>query len=90
MASQKTVVASEVGTSSNLIQNGVDGFLLRPTEITSLSRLLLDVVSGQIDTEAVGRRARQKILQMFDTTKMVEETIQAYHAILLSTRKYRK
>jgi 1,2-diacylglycerol 3-alpha-glucosyltransferase len=90
MASRKTVVASEVGTSSNLIQNGVDGFLLRPTEINSLSRLLLEAVSGQIDVEAVGRRAREKILKIFDTSKMVDETILAYNDILLSSGRYRK
>jgi len=89
MASRKTVVASEVGTSSNLIQNGVDGFLLRPTEIHSLSRLLLEAVSGQIDTRTVGIRARDKILKMFDTSKMVEETVQAYFAILKAGKRYK-
>lgn len=90
MACGKMVIGSEVGTSSNVIQNGIDGFLLRPTEISALSRLLLDGVSGQIDTLAVGHRARQKILKMFDTTRMVEETIRAYFGILKSTGKYKK
>lgn len=90
MASRKTVVASEVGTSSDLIQNGVDGFLLRPTEIHSLSRLLLEAVSGQIDTASVGLRAREKILKTFDTSKMVDETVQAYFAILKATKRFKK
>jgi glycosyltransferase involved in cell wall biosynthesis len=90
MASCKTVIASEVGTSSNLIQNGYDGFLLRPTEIHSLSRLLLEAVSGQIDTKAVGERAREKVLKTFDTSKMVEETELAYYEILKASKKYRK
>ncbi|MDZ4676792.1 MAG: glycosyltransferase family 4 protein [Oligoflexia bacterium] len=90
MACSKTVIASEVGTSSNIIENGVDGFLLRPTEIGTLSRLLLEIVSGQIDTKSIGERTRQKILKMFDTKWMVDETIQAYQNILLSTGKYKK
>jgi 1,2-diacylglycerol 3-alpha-glucosyltransferase len=90
MACRKMVIASEVGTSANLIKSGVDGFLLRPTEIASLTRLLLEAVSGQIDTETIGRMAREKILKMFDTQAMVTETIGAYRQILKSTGKYRK
>jgi 1,2-diacylglycerol 3-alpha-glucosyltransferase len=90
MASCKTVIASEVGTSSNVIENGVDGFLIRPTEIHSLSRLILEAVSDQVDTKTVGAKARQKILKMFDTAQMVDQTIQAYQEILLATGKYKK
>lgn len=89
MASCKTVIASEVGTSANAIDSGVNGFLLRPTEIGPLSRLLLEAVSDQIDTASIGERARQKILKMFDNTRMVDQTIQAYRKILLATGKYR-
>jgi 1,2-diacylglycerol 3-alpha-glucosyltransferase len=90
MACRKTVIASEVGTSSNVIQNAIEGFLLRPTDIGALSRLLLELVSGQIDTSTLGARARDKILKMFDTKRMVDETIMAYQQILNSTGKYSK
>ncbi len=82
MAAEKTVIASEIGTSRQMIENGNDGFLLRPTEIAALSRLLLQIVSDQIDTRAIGVRARQKILKMFDNNRMVEQTIDAYKKIL--------
>ena len=88
MACRKVVIASEVGTSSNLIKSGSDGFLLRPTEIASLTRLLLEAVSGQIDSAAIGLQAREKILKMFDTQAMVDETVSAYRKILKSTGKY--
>ncbi len=90
MANCKTVVASEVGTSSNVIENGKDGFLIRPTDIPALSRLLLEVVSDQIDLKSIGIQARQKILKMFDTRRMVDQTINAYHDILFMTGKYKK
>jgi glycosyltransferase involved in cell wall biosynthesis len=82
MAAEKTVIASEVGTSSQVITPGIDGFLLRPTEIAALSRLLLQIVSDQIDIKSIGQRARQKILKMFDNQKMVEQTVETYKKIL--------
>lgn len=88
MAAERTVIASEIGTSRQVIENSVDGFLLRPTEIAALSRLLLQIVSDQIDTKAIGIRARQKILKMFDNNKMVDQTIEAYKKILLNSGKY--
>ena len=90
MACRKVVIASEVGTSGNVITNGVDGFLLRPTEIVSLTRLLLEAVSGLINIKVIGDGGREKILKMFDTKAMVDETIRAYHGILKSTGKYSK
>lgn len=90
MAAEKTVIASEIGTSSQVITNGLDGFLLRPTEIAALSRLLLQIVSEQIDTKTIGSRARQKILKMFDNQKMVEQTIETYKKVLLHSGKYKK
>jgi glycosyltransferase involved in cell wall biosynthesis len=86
MAAERTVVASEIGTSRQVIENSVDGFLLRPTEIAALSRLLLQIVSDQVDSRAIGVRARQKILKMFDNHRMVEQTIDAYKKIISSSR----
>jgi 1,2-diacylglycerol 3-alpha-glucosyltransferase len=89
MASGKLVVTSEVGTGSGVITTGLDGFLIRPTEIQSLTRILLDAVSGQIDIKAIGERARLKILKMFDSARIVDQTIEAYHKILAATGKYK-
>lgn len=90
MACCKMVIASEVGTSSHVIENGIDGFILRPTDILALSGLLLQAVSGQINTKAIGELARQKIIKMFDTTRMVDQTIRAYYQILRDSGKYKK
>jgi glycosyltransferase involved in cell wall biosynthesis len=86
MAAEKTVIASEVGTSRQMIDNGHNGFLLRPTEITALSSLLLQIVSDQLDTKIIGQNARKKVLKMFDNNQMVEQTIEAYLKILKRTR----
>jgi glycosyltransferase involved in cell wall biosynthesis len=90
MACCKTVISSPVGTSSHVIQNGTDGFLIRPTEIQPLSRLLVQIMSHQVDTRSIGEKARKKVLKMFDNEHMVDETINAYKSILLNAGKYKK
>ncbi len=89
MAAERVVIASEIGTSRQVIENGIDGFLLRPTEIAALSRLLLQIISDQVDSRAMGIRARQKILKMFDNNRMVDQTIEAYKKILKSSGIYK-
>ncbi|MBK9292994.1 MAG: glycosyltransferase family 4 protein [Oligoflexia bacterium] len=90
MAAEKIVIASDIGTSGQVITNGVDGYLLRPTEIAALSRILLQIVSEQIDSRSLGVRAREKILKMFDNQKMVEQTILTYKKILIQSGRYKK
>jgi glycosyltransferase involved in cell wall biosynthesis len=82
MAREKGVVASELGLSATIIENGVDGFLIRPSDLASLTRICLETVAGQIDTKSMGQKARRKILKMFDTTHMVDKTLEAYEACL--------
>ncbi|MCC6276305.1 MAG: glycosyltransferase family 4 protein [Oligoflexia bacterium] len=89
MACCKTVITSNVGTSPHVIQNGTDGFLVRPTEIGSLSRLLIQVVSHQVDTRSIGDKARKKVLKLFDNERMVDETMNAYKKILITCGKYK-
>ena len=40
-------------------------------------------------TVEIGDRARRKVINLFDTTKMVDETINAYFKILKRTGMYR-
>jgi 1,2-diacylglycerol 3-alpha-glucosyltransferase len=89
MTCKKIVIASEVGTGSGVITKGVDGFLIRPTEILSLTRILLESISGQVDTLVMGERAKQKILKMFDSKRIVDQTVQAYHKIMCNTKRYK-
>lgn len=90
MAQKKVIVGSEVSPISTIVENGHDGFLIRPADVGELSTLLLDVFNGQLPTLEIGDAARRKILNLFDTEKMVIETINAYYAILRGTGYYKK
>lgn len=90
MAQKKVVLGSEVSPIANIIEDGRDGFLLRPADADSMSNLLVEVFSGTMPADEIGDRARQKVVDLFDTPKMVLATIDAYRKILINTRMYKK
>ena len=90
MGQKKVIVGSEVGAMSSLVEDGVDGFLIRPADVSSLSQLLLDIFTGRLQTLEIGDRARRKVVNLFDPEKMVGETIKSYYSILRQSKYYKK
>jgi len=84
MAQKKVIIGSEVSPISHIIEDGVDGFLLRPADKESLASLLIEIFSGSIPTTELGERARNKVLELFDVRKMTELAINAYQQILVT------
>ena len=78
MAQKKVIIGSEVSPLANVVEDGLDGFLIRPADTHTLSELLLQVFNGQISTGTIGEHARQKVLNLFDSEKMLAQTLSAY------------
>lgn len=79
MAQKKVIVGSEVSPLATVVEDGLDGFLIRPADTFTLSELLLQVFNGQISTASIGENARQKVLNLFDSEKMLAQTLSAYN-----------
>ncbi len=86
MAQKKVVIGSEVSPMSTILEDGKDGFLIRPADIHSLASLIIEIFTGHLPVEEIGEQARRKATNMFDTAKLVNETIKAYHQILSHRR----
>ncbi len=82
MSQGKTIVGSEISALSSIVEDGIEGFLVRPADTATLSQLILDIFRGQLNTEEIGTRASMKVRDLFDTDKMVKTTIDAYNKIL--------
>lgn len=78
MAQRKVIVGSEVSPLANVVEDGVDGFLIRPADTHTLSELLLQVFNGQVMAAEMGEHARRKVLNLFDSEKMLNQTLLAY------------
>lgn len=90
MAQEKVIIGSEVSPISGIVEDGFDGFLIRPADIQSLSTLLIEIFAGNLPASEIGQRARKKVIDLFDTEKLVKETIAAYYKILINTNRYKK
>lgn len=86
MAQKKVIIGSEVSPISNIIEDGRDGFLLRPADTDSLATLLLEIFSGGLPTADIGERASEKVTNLFDPQKMVHSIEEAYQKILYHTK----
>ncbi len=78
MAQMKVIVGSEVSPLANVVEDGVDGFLIRPADTFTLAELLLQVFNGQVSAKEMGEQARLKVLNLFDAQKMLAQTLLAY------------
>lgn len=90
MAQKKVIIGSEVSPISTIVEDGRDGFLVRPADVNSLSTLLIQIFSDQLPTREIGENARNKTLNLFDMGKMVSQTVEAYRQTLWSTGWYEK
>ena len=82
MAQKKVIIGSEVSPVTNIIEDGKDGFLLRPADIDSLAQLLVELFSGTLPSLEIGQRARDKVTSLFDTKMMIQSVEGAYRKIL--------
>lgn len=91
MAQKKVVIGSELSPISEVIEDGVDGFLVRPADVETLSALLDKIMTGNgINREQIGEKARQKIVEAFNRNKMIDSLVDAYKQILRNSEKFKQ
>ncbi|MGZ3727549.1 MAG: glycosyltransferase family 4 protein, partial [Pseudobdellovibrio sp.] len=90
MAQKKVVIGSELSPISEVIEDKVDGFLVRPADVETLSVLLDRIIAGSINREQIGEKARQKVIDAFNRNRMIDSLINAYKQILLNSGKFKQ
>lgn len=89
MAQKKVIIGSEVSPIANVVEDGVDGFLIRPADTDALTQLLISIFSGETPVDDIGSKARTKVVDLFDPQKMIQSVSEAYRNILLRRGYYR-
>lgn len=84
MAKRKVIIGSELSPMANVIEDGQEGFLLRPADTGSLSQLLVELFSGTLPALEIGQKAREKVNNLFDPQKMIDALNESYLKILRS------
>ena len=78
MALQKPVVNTSIGWAQELINDGVNGFLVHPTETDFYVKRILKLFNNPLLCESMGKAARQQVEVNFDIVKNADINIEYY------------
>jgi glycosyltransferase involved in cell wall biosynthesis len=82
MAAGLPVIGSDIGGIKTLIEDGVTGLLVRPTDSQGLSRAIVMVLADRGRAILLARNAYYFIRENFSQEKMVDETERLYRECL--------
>jgi 1,2-diacylglycerol 3-alpha-glucosyltransferase len=78
MGQKKTVIGSELSPIATIIEDGQNGFLVRPADIDTLTDIITRLLNNELSLTATGEKAHQKVLDLFNVDKMVDSLLGAY------------
>lgn len=78
MAAGKPIVATDIIGNRELIEDGVSGMLVPPTDVKALATALLKLVRDATQSQRLGSQARKRVEQHFSVGRMVRETVDLY------------
>jgi glycosyltransferase involved in cell wall biosynthesis len=74
MASARPVVATEVGSVREVVDDGVTGILIPPDDAISMAQAIQRLVQHADDSRRMGEAGRLRVEQMFRLEQTVEST----------------
>lgn len=90
MVQKKVIIGSEMSSIAHIVEDGRDGFLIRPADTESLAHLLIEIFSQGLPVIDIGERAHEKVTNLFDSRKMIHSIEEAYQKILANTKVLKK
>ena len=78
MALQKPVVASNIGWATEIIEDGVDGFLVNPADHTTYANKIVALLEDPELQKLVGIAARKKVEQKFSMEVVARQSLAFY------------
>jgi len=81
MSCGKPVIGSRVGGILDIIEDGVNGFLVNPRDPEAIAEKIIFLAEHPNLTTEMGKNARMIVEKKFDINKRVEKMIKVYHKI---------
>jgi glycosyltransferase involved in cell wall biosynthesis len=82
MALQKPIVASNIGWAGEIIENGVEGFLVDPTAHKKYAQRILEVLAHPDLQRQFGKAARKKVVAKFSTSIVARQSLFFYKNVI--------
>jgi len=87
MSSAKPIVASNVGGLPYLVENGVTGLLVPPSDPEALASAINELLESAGRRELMGRAAREKVLRELTWDHIARRTVEFYARVLRQTQE---
>ncbi|WP_452224255.1 glycosyltransferase family 4 protein [Lacinutrix chionoecetis] len=82
MALQKPVVNTSIGWAQELIDDGVNGYLVHPSNIALYAEKIRTLFNNKDLCQTIGKAAREKVERTFDIEKIADKNIAYYKEII--------
>jgi len=78
MAAGKPVIATNVGGTPNLVEDGKTGFLVSPSEPVLLGRKIIELINNKEIAKQMGLKARKVVQTNFSVERMTKKYVSLY------------
>ena len=82
MALLKPIVASDIGWANEIIEDGVDGFLVNPKDHKKYSQRILGLMSDTKLQQQFGNKARAKVVHKFSIDIVSKQSLSFYEDLI--------
>lgn len=82
MALQKPIVASDIGWAKEVIEEGIEGFLVHPKNHKKYAERILELLENEKMQEDFGLAARKKVVEKFSMKVVAQKSLQFYGSII--------
>jgi glycosyltransferase involved in cell wall biosynthesis len=82
MACGKPVIATNIGGPAEIIQDGVDGILVPPSNPEAIAQQIIRLIENRDERRRLGERARETAVNRFSWSKIAEKYHRLYSELL--------
>ncbi|TBN03608.1 glycosyltransferase family 1 protein [Hyunsoonleella flava] len=86
MALQKPVVNTNIGWANEIIDDGINGYLIHPTETKVYAEQIVHLFKDKSLCLNIGKSAKQKVESTFDIKNIAIENINFYKAVISESK----
>jgi glycosyltransferase involved in cell wall biosynthesis len=79
---EKTVISTDVGGISMLIENGINGYLFKPGDSISLAQKMLELLLNKEKAKELGKKLYLKASSKYSINNLVESYLDAYDKVI--------
>ena len=90
MASAKPVVATAAGGALEIIEEGVNGFLVPCKDVDAMAQAILQIISDPDRAKQLGMAARRRVAEKFTVQHQVKAIEKLYDEILANPKRRKK